>query len=67
MGTMFVPVLADLFLYYYKAEFIQELLRMKNKKFAISFNFTFRYMDEFFLLNNSKFGEHVERIYPIEL
>ena len=37
------------------------------KKLAISFNSTFRYIDDVLSLNNSKFGDYVERIYPIEL
>ena len=32
MGTYCVPLLADLFLYSYEAEFVQKLLRDKNKK-----------------------------------
>ena len=32
-----------------------------------SFSFTFRYIDDIFLLNNSKFGDYVVRIYPIKL
>ena len=67
MGTNCAPLLADLFLYYYEADFMQELLRKKDKKLAISFNSTFRYIDDVFSLNNSKFGDYVERIYPIEL
>jgi hypothetical protein len=35
--------------------------------FARSFNFTFRYIDDVFSLNNSRFGDFVDRIYPIEL
>ena len=31
MGTNFAPLLADLFLYSYEAEFVQKLLRDKNK------------------------------------
>ena len=30
-------------------------------------NFTFRYIDDVLSLNNTKFGNYVERIYPIEL
>ena len=67
MGTNCAPLLADLFLYYYEADFIQELLMKKDEKLAISFNSTFRYIDDFLSLNNSKFGDYVERIYPIEL
>jgi ribosomal protein S24E len=41
---------------------------MKNeKKRARSFNFTFRYIDDVLSLNNSRFGDFVDRIYPIEL
>ena len=67
MGTNCIPLLVDLFLYYYEADFMQELLRKKDKKLAISFNSTFRYIDDVLSLNNSKFGDYVERIYPIEL
>ena len=49
------------------ADFIQELLRKKDKKLTISFNFTFRYIDDVLSLNNLKFDDNVERIYPIEL
>ena len=67
MGTNCAPLLADLFLYSYEANFIQELLQNKDKKLAISFNFTFRYIDDVLSLNNPKFGDYVDRIYPIEL
>ena len=63
MGTNCVPLLADLFLYSYEADFIQGLL----KKLARSFNFTFRYLDDVLSLNNSRFVDFVDRIYPIEL
>jgi hypothetical protein len=38
-----------------------------QKKLARSFNFTFRYIDDVLSLNNSRFGDFVDRIYPIEL
>jgi hypothetical protein len=38
-----------------------------EKKLARSFNFTFRYIDDVHSLNNSRFGDFVDRIYPIEL
>jgi hypothetical protein len=50
----------------YDAEFIQVLLRKNEKKLARSFNFTFRYIDDVLSLNNSRFGDFVDRIYPIE-
>jgi hypothetical protein len=36
-------------------------------KLARSFNFTIRYIDDVLSLNNSKFGDFVDRINPIEL
>jgi hypothetical protein len=38
-----------------------------EKKPVRSFNFTFRYIDDVLSLNNSRFGDFVDRIYPIEL
>ncbi len=41
---------------------------MKSKmKLARSFNFIFRYVDDVHSLNNSMFGEFVDRIYLMEL
>jgi hypothetical protein len=67
MGTYCVPLLVDLFLYSYETDFIRGLLKKNEKKLARSFNFTFRYIDDVLTLNNSRFGDFVDRIYPIEL
>jgi len=67
MGTSCAPFLSDLLLYSYEADFIQELLKKNDKKLARSFNFTFRYIDDVLSLNNSRFGDFVDRIYPIGL
>ena len=67
MGTYCASLHGDFFFSIYDADFIQELLRKKDKKLTISFNFSFRYIDDVLSLNNSKFGDYVERIYPIEL
>ena len=40
------PLLVDLFLYSYEADFIQGLLMKNEKKLARSFNFTFHYLDD---------------------
>jgi hypothetical protein len=55
----------DLFLYLYEADFEQGLLKKNEKKLARSFNFTFRYIDDVISLNNSRFGDFVDGIYPI--
>jgi hypothetical protein len=67
MGTSCAPLIADLFLYSYDADFIQGFLKKNQQKLARSFNFTFRYIDDVLSLNNSRFGDFVDRIYPIEL
>ena len=67
MGTNCAPFLGDLFLYSYEADFIQGLLMKNEKKLARSFNFTFRYIYDVLSLNNSRFGDFVDRIYHIEL
>jgi hypothetical protein len=43
------------------------LLRKNEKKLSRSFNFKFRYIDDVLSLNNSKFADFVDRIYPTEL
>ena len=65
--TKCAPLFADLFPYSYEADFIQRLLKKNEKKLARSFNFTFRYIDDVLSLNNSRFGDFFDRIYPIEL
>jgi hypothetical protein len=67
IGTNCAPLLADLFLYSYEADFIQGFLKKNENRLAQSFNFTFRYIDDVRSLNNSRFGNFVDRIYPIEL
>jgi hypothetical protein len=67
MGTNSATFLVDLFLYSYEAYFIQGLLKNNEKKVARSFNFTFCYIDDVLSLINSKLGDFVDLIYPIEL
>jgi hypothetical protein len=59
MGTKCVPLLADLLLYWYEADFIQRLLK-KQKKLARYFSFTFHYIDDVLSLNKSRFGDFVD-------
>ena len=56
-----------MFLYSYEADFIQGFLKKNEKKLARSFNFPFRYIDDVLSLNNSRLGDFVDLIYPIEL
>ena len=52
MGTNCAPLLADLFLYSYEAEFVQSLLQAGKKHLAQQFNFTYRYIDDVLSLKN---------------
>ena len=61
MGTNCAPFLTDLMLYSYEG-----LLKKNEKKLARSFYFTFHYIDDVISLNKSRFGDFVDRIYPIE-
>ena len=67
MGTNCARLLANLFLYSYEAEFIQNLLHEKNKSLAMAFNSTLRYIDDVLAINNDRFHSYVDSIYPIEL
>ena len=45
IGKNCAPLLADIFLYLYEAEFIQYLLSAEKKQIASQFFFTYRYID----------------------
>ena len=53
MGRNCAPLLADLFLYSYEAEFIRKLLHEKKKSLAVAFNSTFRCIDDVLSINNN--------------
>ena len=67
MGTHCAPLLADIFLYSYEAEFIQSLLSTGKKKLASQFNFTYRYIDDVLSINNPDFENYLGQMYPTEL
>ena len=55
MGTNCAPLLADIFLYSYEAEFIQSLLSVGKKRLAYHLNFTYRYIDDVLSIINPDF------------
>ena len=59
--------MADLFLYSFETDFIQNLHKSGAKKQSRSFNLTYRYIDDVLSLNNSKFSDYIDSIYPDEL
>ena len=65
MCTKGAPLLTDLFLYLYEADFIQGLLK-KNKKLDPLISHSTN-INDVLSLNNSRFGDFVDCIYPIEL
>ena len=63
-------LLADLFLYSYKADFMERLHKKNEKKLVRSFNFTFHYIQnvcDIRSLNKSRLCDFVDRIYLISL
>ena len=55
------------FWYLYEAEVIQDLMKADKTCLAQQFNFKFEYVDGVLFLNNSKFSEYLQFIYPREL
>ena len=49
------------------AYFIQGLLKKNEKKITRSFKVSFHNIDDVLSLNNSRFDDFVDRIYPIEI
>ena len=64
MGTNCAPLLADIFLYSYEAEFIQSLLSTGRKRLASQFKFTNRYIDDVLSINNPDFENYLGQMYP---
>ena len=67
MGTNCAPLLADIFLYSYEADFIQSLLSTGKKHLASRFNLTYRYIDDVLSINNQEFENYLGQMYPAEL
>ena len=67
MGIYCAPLLADIILYSYEAEFIQSLLSTGRKRLASQFNFTYRYIDYVLSINNPDFENYLGQMNPPEL
>ena len=50
------PPLADLFLYSYKSEFLDNVIRSGHRRLSRSFSLCFRYINDFIVFNNKRFG-----------
>ena len=67
MSTNCAPLLADIFLYSYEAEFIQSSLSTGKRRLASLFNFAYRYIDDVLSINNPGFEKYLGQMYPPEL
>ena len=67
MGTNCAPLLADLFLYSYENEFVDNMIRSGHRRLARSFNLCYRYIDDLIVFNNKKFLDYLKEIYPSQL
>ena len=67
MGTNCAPLLADLFLYPYDNEFLDNMIRSGHRRLARSFNLCYRYIDDLIVFNNKKFLDYLKETYPSQL
>ena len=64
MGTNCAPLLADLFLFSYENEFLDNMIRSGHRRLARSFNLCYRYIDDLTVFNNKTFLDYLKEIYP---
>ena len=62
MGTNCAPLLADLFLYTYGNEFLDNMIRGGHRRLTRSFNLCYPYTDDL-----KKFMDYLKEIYPSQL
>ena len=67
VGTNCAPLLADLFLYSFENEFLDNMIRSGHRRLARSFNLCYRYIDDLIVFNNKKFLDYLKEIYPSQL
>ena len=67
MGTNCAPLLADLFLYSYENEFLDNMIRSGHMRLARLFNLCYGYIDDLIVFNNKKFFDYLKEIYPSQL
>ena len=67
MRTNCDPLLADLFLYSYDNEFLDNVIRSGHRRLVRSFNLCYRYTNDLIVFNNKKFLDYLKEIYPSQL
>ena len=63
IGTNCAPLLADLFLYSYENEFLDNMIKSGHRRLARSFNLCYRYIDDLIIFNNKTFLDYLKEIY----
>ena len=63
MRTSCTSLLADLFLYSYENEFLDNMIR----RLAAWFNLCYKYIDDLIVFNNKRFLDYLKEIYPSQL
>ena len=66
-GSKCAPLLADLFLYPYQNEFLDNMIRSGHRILARSFNLCYRYIDDLIVFNNKNVLDYLKEIYPSQL
>ena len=67
MGTNCAPLLADLFLYSYENEFLDNIIKSGHRKLTRSFNLWYRYTDDLIVFYNKQFLDYLKEIYSSQL
>ena len=67
MGTNCASLLADLFLYSYENEFLDNMIRSGHRRLARSLNLCYRHIVDLIVFNNNKFLDYLKEIYPSQL
>ena len=67
MGMNCAPLLADLFLYSYEDEFLDNMIRSDHRRLSRSYNLCYRYTDDLIVFNTKKFLDYLKEIYPSQL
>ena len=67
MGTNCVLLVADLFPFSYKRDFMKSLSRLNQADIIVAFNSISRYLGDVLNIYNIYFEHMVDRIYPAEL
>ena len=67
MGTNCAPLLADLFLYSYENEFLDNMVKSGHMRHARSSNLCYRYTDDLIVFNNKKISDYLKEIYSSHL